>query len=500
MSKLLPVFVIVLYLCVALFRIEEIPGDWYGDIDVAREYVDDILSLRWPMQFVYGAGPAQYYFASPIFFVLSNWLYGYELLKVVSVIMGLVGLWGIYMFGKEVEGRRFGMLMGAVASISFWYLVQVRLGNLHIALIPGLVGWILYFYFKFIKEGKLKYSIIGSLLSVSGLLIYPGTFILPLMWSLLIMVSQWRKKSLGKVAYFNFLVMIPVIVMFVSIIRSQTYDFTSGYIGSKLFGVEKKGFGDLIIDAGVNFSKALGMLHIRGDNTFRMNVPGTPQLDLVSGLLLIVGLILSLKKAKVYLVLVLAYILLLLPSIYPSLPVAEIPNMARTATVLPIVFFWITTGLMFVYRQASKHGKSVGVVWLVGCLALISTLNLYKYFVQYPQVQPNQNAAYSKLIARYIDGLPADTNIEFNSCCWGDFGHAERKAIYYQLKNPQSRNRFDLVSYVTECDQIQDGRRSLIFFKPEDENFNKFRACFPEAKSYTHKMDGLAIFSAVEFD
>ncbi len=501
MNRLLPLLVLILYLVVSLFAISSVPGDWYGDIDVAREYVDGILSGQWPMKFVYGAGPAQYYFATPIVWVLSHWFYGYELLKISTVAMGMLGIWGIYKFGNEVEGEKFGIVITTVASISFWHLVLVRLGNLHIALIPGLVAWILYFFYRLHKTGKFKYCLTGAILSSIGLLIYPGTFILPVGWVVLVTLGLRGRRVIGKALWVSLIASIPILVLFLQIISHQKMDFTSGYIGSKLFGIEGKGLGLLINQAGTNFVKTLGMLHLVGDGTFRMNVPGSSQIDLVSGLLLIVGVLYSIKRNKSYLLLVLIYILFLLPSIYPSLPVAEIPNMARTATVLPIVFFWIGMGLTAVYRAASTQGKKVGIVWLVGCLFLMALLNLHKYFVAYPQILPNQNVPYSKIIARYIDTLPADMRVDFNSCCWGGYGHAERKAIYYQLRYPELRNKFYQETLLESCSEVDEGQGGVIFLRPDDkENINKFKKCFPQAPISTYQTQGQSVFTALELD
>src|SRR3989338_6962645 len=87
--------VIIFALLVRLFRLDYIPGEWYGDISNVHEYVEQILAGKWPFYFFQSPGPLYHYLITPIAIIFAN--HGYETYKIASVIVSLIGLLGSFL-------------------------------------------------------------------------------------------------------------------------------------------------------------------------------------------------------------------------------------------------------------------------------------------------------------------------------------------------------------------------------------------------------------------
>ena len=188
-----------------------------------------------------------------------------------------------------------------------------------------------------------------------------------------------------------------------------------------------------------NYGKTAKMLHIKGDEIFRVNIPFKPHLDQISGVLFFVGIIYFLLKKRKYVPFIfLCFIVLPIPSIFPSILSNEIPSSARTIALIPIIYVCVGAGLTWIFSILRSLVKtriwaaSVFVVLIVG----ITYHNLAMYMKSYARGLPDQNLAPGLLIANYIEKFPKSYGLYFASCCWGQRGQPEPKGVGYNLKKP----------------------------------------------------------------
>lgn len=481
---------------VRFYQLDTLPGEWFGDISNVHEYVMEIIEGKSPFYYLQSAGPLYFYLISPIILFLGASFTGY---KIASVIVGVLSLMAFYLLIKEIEGERAALVGSLIMGTSFWHLVWSRLGNLQIVT-SLVVSLTFYFLFKAFKIQKSHYIFIGSFVSSLGLLIYPSVYILPIVSLMVMAFFLFLLKNRIKLFYFLvwFLAILPSLFIFMAIIMQNPDDFTSGYVGKKAKNLNKS--TKELIAKTVNYGyKTTIMLHIKGDNIFRVNIPGKPQLDKVSGVLFILGCLYWLKKGKrkYLLVFIVSAVILVLPSILPSHPEGEVPNSGRVFSITPFVFIMVSSGILFLYNWIIKKLKPWGSVLLAGLLTTIVYLNIHQYFVEYPKVLPNRNVPFGKIISSFIDTLSENTYIYLTSCCWEEWGQPEPKAIFYTLSKSSSRKYIYINKFITNCSEVQQQPPFLIIFKPNDEDtINKFKQCNP-GKYQIHKYKNEIIFSSL---
>lgn len=487
--KLKIIFVLILFFAfiARIYNLSELPGEWFGDISNVHEYVSQILTGEWPFYFFQSPGPFYHYLISPFVIIFNN--QGYETYKFASVAVSILGLLGIYLFGREIANRRIALLCTLISSVSFWYLVWSRLGNSQIA-IPGLTAFAGYFLARYIKSDSFKDLLLSILVASLGWYTYPQTFILPVIinvFLLIIMLFKIRSRQKLKQLSGLFILAIIGFLPFIFIISGQNKgyegNFTStGYVGSKIFPVLSMPKGQLVGKLANNFAKTFFMLHVVGDRTFRVNIPGAPQVDKISGILFIAGLYFIKRKIKPVLgfFIIISLFLLPLPSISPALPEAEIPSSARTIAIIPFVYLLTGFGVWQVFLLLKRlFTKNISVILTVLMVVISVKVNLTDYFKIYASELPDENLGPSRYIAEYIDNnYPADTALYFAECCWGEAGEPEPKAIVYSLRNLGRKTNIN--NFVVSCNDIK--KPALLLFRDEEKANDNFKECYDNSK------------------
>lgn len=130
--------------------------------------------------------------------------------------------------------------------------------------------------------------------------------------------------------------------------------------------------------------RTLGMFHFRGSDVRCYNIPRSPMLDPISGVLFVLGAVFSFKQLRkeFSLMLVLFFLVALLPSIFSYWPAA--PHGLRAAgTIIPIVV-WLSLGIE---RLATISKSSYSWIVVFAILAAVGFLNLKSYFVDLAALQ-----------------------------------------------------------------------------------------------------------------
>ena len=494
--------ILLFFLGLGLWRLNEIPGEWYGDISIVNIYVQAILDGRWPFIFIAGGGPLYHYLISPIiFFIGVNYMH----YKYISLFVGAVGLIPIYLFAKEISTRKIALLTTFLTAFSFWYFVWARIGNYNI-FSPIITAAMMFFLLRYIHARSPRNLVLGIFFASCGLFLYPGVFILPLVFLSILGysffvkdISSSRWKILG-VAMLGFLL---AFCLFIFLIIHNIDNFGSGYIGTKIFAVSQFTPQEFLMRLGANILKTLGMLHIAGDVVFRTNIPYSPHIDHISGLFFLVGLVaLFFKRKKMLGYLLLPIFILPLFSIWPGNPSIEIPNSSRTMAIIPFVFLITAYGVQETFILIRKKlGQPVTYIFISILLASSIFMNMYRYFVLYPETLPNHNTPFGKIIAREIDALPAHTVAYLTASGWGDWAQPELDGIYYVLQNPSMRESFSNIISYPSCKRIDTSKNAYIIFNPSDTTLlQKFLKCFPQGKLRIYRENSYIIFQALYID
>lgn len=474
---------LAVFFVVSSIKLFELPGAWYGDISEEHEYLTRILSGEFPYTFAVGAGPVYHYLITPVVAILGQ---SYESYKIASVAVGALGIVGIYILAWELGSRRLAFYSALIAALSFWYIAWSRTGSTPVVVAPLLSALTVMGAIRFRKYHRSRDFVLGIFASSLGLFTHPSTFLLPVVFVILVVsdaITHDSKKKRIAVLLGVLIGFLPALILFTRIIREQHALFLNphGYIGRKFLGITHEDPKLLFSRTGKYAGKTLLMLHVTGDQTFRVNVPGSPHLDPVSGVLFLAGLAYwILRQKKVIGFVIIPMVLLVLPSIFPTALPGEVPSMTRTLVATPFIFLTIAGGLDLIGRVIARVKPSFGYAAVFLLFFIITAFNLIKYFREYPKTLPNRNSAFDKITASYIDGLPTTTSVFLTSCCWGDWGEPEPKAIYYRLKRKERREELITKQFVRSCEEIPPVRPVVLIGRPDDEAFYRsIEACFP---------------------
>jgi hypothetical protein len=409
-------------LIMRLYMLDDLPGELYGDIAIIYELVEDIHQGQWPVKFVLSNGPLYGYVIAPIIAITGP--QGYLGYKLSSVLVSLLGVAATFFMLRSSFPFNVTVFASLVFAAGSWFLVFSRLGNAQV-LIPAITAGC-YASLLAGKQGRPWLVSLGFAISLLGLYAMPQAFILPPAY----LASAWLLLGVRRTAR---LVARPLVlaVPFVILIVAQHDLFFNeyGYIGGKAAAG-----GPALEKIWTNLSASALMFHVTGDRTFRSNPPFQPQLDVVSGVLFLVGLVVSLvppSRARVA-VFWIPFLALQLPANLVLSEGMATPSASRTIGILPFVAYAIALGASLLVRPIPLRALRLG---LLGTLAVaIIVLNWDRYFDDYAKRLPNQNTPFGKMIAAEVDALPADASVLMYGCCWGDASQPEPSGVQYVVR------------------------------------------------------------------
>ena len=141
-----------------------------------------------------------------------------------------------------------------------------------------------------------------------------------------------------------------------------------------------------------NYIRALQMFNIHGDIAWISGVPGAPMLDQVSGVLLIFGVLawlvrLRVRRDPVDLFVIIAGLIMLLPSALAIAFPIENPSLTRSSGTLSIVMFLAAWPLSLIgqklFALESRVWKVGSVLLVCAVLGAIAWYNYQTYFVDF---------------------------------------------------------------------------------------------------------------------
>src|SRR3989338_1874153 len=479
--------IILFSLILRLYKLAEIPGEWFGDISNVHEYTQEVMKGEWPFYFLQSPGPVYHYLIAP--YVLLTPYAGYLTYKLVSVLVGMAGIWGDYLLAKEMFSRRVGLVTAWLMSFSFWPLVWSRLGNSQIV-IPVIFAFGAFFFIRFVKKRNTLDILFSGFIASLGWYTYPQTFIfVPILFVCYLYFLMTKKMIMTKKYEILLVFLVGIVLVFplFQIIQNHPYNFeSSGYIGKKTNYLLQESPISLTKQMLANYIKTFQMLYSQGDRVFRVNVSGSPIIDSISTVFIILSIIylITHNRIKVLLNIFIIICLLLVPSVLPTLSSVEIPSSSRSIAIQPLLYlliaFCIRKTFFIIQKKTFSYVRWILLfIFLVSCFVLV-LVNISKYFTSYVFGLPNNNFATGKKIAEYIDNnINSSISVYFASCCWTDRGEPEPKAVAYTI---QKQIYYIADSNISDCKEVSRFQAIVIFGPYDKQKIDEYRKCFPDTK------------------
>lgn len=302
--------------------------------------------------------------------LLVSWIFGAGLsfisLKIGTVFCGLVTLPYIYLLGKEFGGKRVALLAVFFTGIAYWANVISRAG-LRFPLYPLFVAPTLYYLLRGLRTRRRNDFIISGLFLGLGLHGYSPFRIMPFVVVIAVGLYLLHAQSKGSrkqaVIWLSILAIISLIV-FLPLARywfdnPATFSYRAF---SRLGSIESPlpaPAWQLLLS---NTWNALRMFNWDNGEIWVHSVPHRPALDVVSGALFLIGVVLVLiryirQRHWQDLFLLLAVPLLQLPSILSLAFPAENPALNRAAGAMVPTFLLVAIALDGLVSASLNTGR-----------------------------------------------------------------------------------------------------------------------------------------------
>ena len=409
--------ILLIYLFLALYQLDNIPAAIWGDAIEHYYLAENLLHGHLFFNYAYGGdGPVFSYIVVlvSVFFGLS-----FYSLKLTAVFIGFFFVLSLYFLAKEFfQNKTIALLSTIVGAISFWTIDFARQPHARI-LVPLFICLTLLFTLK------KKNTLAGVFL---GIAMYTQASI----WGLIL--TYWRNlRSL----LIGLILLIPLAYSFIA--NSTNFLSNQSYFGEKL--AVHTPIPQVIAAIAHNIVANALSFNVHGDETFRMNIPGHPHLDFLSGILFDIGFLVllykSIKDRKQDLIqyFILPFFFIQIPSLLDVHNYYVQPNISRMIGVIPFVYMSIGYCIFLLAHYCTKNIKKASLKKIIlagvygGFLLVILALNFYNYFIVYPRTLPNGNTPFDKIIAQAIDATTPTTKVIIVGANWAQYSQPEVAGI-----------------------------------------------------------------------
>ncbi|MFN8454440.1 MAG: PA14 domain-containing protein [Anaerolineae bacterium] len=341
-----------------------------------------------------------------------NWLGdNIQAMRLVSVLFGLGAVAAAYLWGQELRGPRFGLLLAFLVAVARWHVNFSRIAMTGIDA-PFFELLTLFFLTRLLKRGLLRDVLWMGLALGLGMMFYTAfrLFVLALLlfviaacvlglldprwrrwWGDTFRQSHWSEHG-GKLVLLLatiWLVIMPLLKFAVK--NPEGFWYRTNQIS--IF--TRRDQPDLLQAVWESSAKHLLMFNFKGDSNGRHNLPGEPMLDPMMAIMGVLGLGLALWRWRQPANL---FFLILLPVALTGGIFSvdfEAPQSLRSIAVIPALLYFVAIALAALGKEAEKTLQPLPPQWVtfpaLGVLGLIFMLNAYTYFVS----QANDFAAWN---------------------------------------------------------------------------------------------------------
>jgi hypothetical protein len=387
------------------YQLDEVPPEMTSDHAEKLLDVGDILRGETSIFFVRNTGrePLQMYLTAAVARLFGTGL-SFTSLKIGTILAGLLTLPFIYLLGVELANRRAGLLAMTFAGIAYWPNVISR-ASLRFALYPLFVAATLYFLIRGIRRSSMNDFILAGIMLGIGLHGYTPIRILPIVLLVAIGLYLIHQQSIGQrqaTLWRLFILSVVGFTIFLPLFRywlSEPDMFIFRTL-TRVTSLERPLPGTPVEIFLQNLWNALTMYSWDNGRVWLVSVTNRPALDVVSGALFHLGIVLVFvryirRRHWLDLFLLLAVPLLMMPSILSLAFPEENPVLNRTGGALVVVFLIIGIALDSLLSVTKTGFKSpFGTKIMVGITLLLLTWSASQnYDLVFKQYQRNYAAS-----------------------------------------------------------------------------------------------------------
>jgi 4-amino-4-deoxy-L-arabinose transferase-like glycosyltransferase len=342
--------------------------------------------------------------------------------RLPAAVAGVLTVCGLYLLAGELFGEGAGLFAAFLLAASFWHINFSRIAFRAI-LAPLFLVWALYLLIRAFKQnpsaGAWWYAIGAGAVYALGFYSYTAYRITPLL--LLLFIPFFRKYPQFWKRASVFMVSVLICVM---PIGSYFLRHRADFFG-RIAEISVARAPHPLYRFAVNTVKEMLMFNFHGDENWRHNISGAPELFIPVGVLFLLGIILGIyylfrrmskrqvTPANERLFEPFGVWLLFAMLVFGILPAAAtiqgVPHAVRSILALPPAMILAALGGVWLNRLIRKHwGVRPSLALAVIFIVIIGTSSYYDYFVVWAK-NLNVSAAFRVdyvAIAERINDLP----------------------------------------------------------------------------------------------
>jgi hypothetical protein len=315
--------------------------------------------------------------------LLMSWIFGTGLsflsLKIGTVLIGLFTLPYIYLLGKEIGGARVGLLAFAFAGVGYWPNVIARIG-LRFPLYPMFAAPTLYYLVRGLRTRSRNDFILSGIFLGIGLHGYTPSRVMPVvvLAAIILYVLHAQSKGARRDAWIWFVIVgIVSLYIFLPLLRyaQENPDMFMMRTLSRVSTTEQPLPGPWYQVFASNVWNALEMFNWNDGQVWVNSIPNRPALDIVTGALFLIGVILVLaryiqKHHWLDLFLILSIPILELPSSLSLAFPGENPELNRTGGALIPAFILAALALDGLISAIGSSKMRKILAWIITAILL----------------------------------------------------------------------------------------------------------------------------------
>jgi 4-amino-4-deoxy-L-arabinose transferase-like glycosyltransferase len=276
-------------------------------------------------------------------------------LRSVSAVFGVLAVIGIFFLTRRLWGTRTALIASYLTTVSFWAVNFSRIG-FRANMLPAILAWSFYFlWVGFKRERSWAFGVAGLVFGV-GMHSYISWRLAPILivafFALLFAYRAYDRRRLAR--WFGLFVLGALITASPLLLyygqHPQDFMGRAGQVSIFAEDSPARALGSGII-------KTLGMFTVSGDQNFRHNLAGRPELYFPVGVAFLVGLVLCagalFRKRKLpEQFLLLWFFVLLVPNF---LAPEGAPHALRALGALPAVMMIAALGMEWFYQRLTEY-------------------------------------------------------------------------------------------------------------------------------------------------
>ncbi len=332
-------------------------------------------------------------------------------MRLVSVMFGVGGVIAAYLFGRELRGPRFGLLLAFLVAVARWHVNFSRIAMTGVDT-PFFEFLSLFFLVRWLRWGRLRDGLGVGLSLSTGLLFYTAFRLYILAILLLVVMAAliwWRWPAsilrgknwqaatghLALVISVGWLVLLPL----VQFALNNPSEFW--YRTQQISIFTKRDQADVLAALQETTTKHLLMFNFEGDKNGRHNLPGMPMLDPAMAVFWMLGLGLAIRQlwsAKYRLRAAhLFFILLLFTALIGGIFSVdfEAPQSLRSIAVIPAVLYFCALAVAALGREAERSLRPLPQAWVLVPAITLAGFVLFSNAATYFLRQANDFASWN---------------------------------------------------------------------------------------------------------